>query len=540
MKRDIHSLIQSWLNGDIDPADFERLQEQLRHSPEARQQLRHEINLDMVLRDHACASLDAKLTPWVSEIQPVRKPASTPVFRSWIPWAAAAGLAALITTGLALRTQNQNGSLLGGAKMEETNHGAAILTRVANATWADPNHSPRSGDTLSTGTFKLASGLAQIEFFSGATLLVDGPAEIEIHSPWKATCRSGKVRARVPPPAQGFVIHTPEMEVEDLGTEFGVEVDPIGHSTEVHVFEGEVRATPIGSQLVHLSEGQGLRRCSAGITPLKGNRSEDFICLERMDALTQNRAKTRFAAWKEWKKSYREDPRLLASYTFQRSCNWERAADNDAPKIASFCTGGIVGARWTQGRWPEKDALEFKRPGDRVRIRLAGEYEGLTFACWLKVDGLDRKYNALLLTDGYEHGEPHWQILEDGRVMFSIAAPPTPATQAPEVQAYYTPTVFTHSNLGRWHHLAVTYNAISGETAHYFDGREISRETPRQQPAGCTVVYGPCEIGNWGLPAAGHEFPIRNLNGCIDEFVIYKIPLNQSELQAIYQAGRQD
>jgi len=536
MKKSPESLLHDWLHGEISAEDFERLQEMLRGCSELRKRLRHEVNLDLVLRDHAC--LDASLRSWIPDsaqdnkiLMPVRF-----LQRPRVAWAAAAALAAMLAAGLFIRFQTNP---VVAARQEEMNQGSAILTRVMNATWQNGGSQPRSGDTLGTGLFQLAGGLAQIEFFSGATLLVDGPAELEILSPWEARCHSGKIRLRVPPPARGFKIHTPEMQIEDLGTEFAVEVDPEESSTEVHVFEGEVHAQPTDSDLVVLHDGEGLRRCPAGLKAINTVRPEDFICLERMDAMTQSRAKSRFSAWKEWKKQYCEDDRVLASYTFQRSCNWERAAGNDASTTVSFCTGGIVGARWTQGRWPEKDALEFKRPGDRVRIRLSGVYEGLTFACWIKVDGLDRKYNALLLTDGYEPGEPHWQILEDGRVMFSVAYAIAPDRQEVADKVYYTPVIFNHSNLGRWHHLAVTYDAVKGETTHYFDGKQVSRETlPDQQRR--HVIYGSCEIGNWGLPAEGHEFPVRNLNGCIDEFVIYKLPLQGTEMVTLYQAGKQD
>ncbi|WP_145167945.1 LamG domain-containing protein [Rubripirellula lacrimiformis] len=66
--------------------------------------------------------------------------------------------------------------------------------------------------------------------------------------------------------------------------------------------------------------------------------------------------------------------------------------------------------------------MEFKSPGDRVRIHLKNDqYQGLTMAAWIRVDGLDRKYNALFMSDGYEDGEPHWQIDQSGRLMFSVS-----------------------------------------------------------------------------------------------------------------------
>ena len=55
-----------------------------------------------------------------------------------------------------------------------------------------------------------------------------------------------------------------------------------------------------------------------------------------------------------------------------------------------------------------------------VRVEILGEFDSLTFACWVKIDSLDRWYNSLFLTDHYNQGEPHWQILDTGQLFFSV------------------------------------------------------------------------------------------------------------------------
>lgn len=535
MNREHDKLISAWLDGSMQPDDFKRFQELLRTSAELRKRLRHEVNLDMVLREHA--SVDSGLRAWneggSSSVVVVEKGWRNP--RRWM--AVAATLAVLGVGATALLLQ-PDGAL---HRVEEMTRGSAILTRTANARW-EGSVQPRQGDTLRAGSLKLAEGVAQIEFFSGATLLVEEGSEIEIKSPWEVVCHTGKVRALVPPPAQGFKIQTPDMELVDLGTEFGVHVDPADNSAEVHVFNGEVEAYPKNMKLISLKGGQGLRKDGTSVSELSEVRPDKFVCLERMESLCNDCDSSRLEEWKQWKKSNKTDERLIAYYAFQRSCNWERSAGNDIKlKNSSLCTGGIVGARWTQGRWEGKDALEFKRPGDRVRLRLDGSYNALTFVCWVKVDGLDRKYNALLLTDGYEAGEPHWQILEDGRLMFSISHSDIAHDEDPDAESvFYSPVVFNRSNLGRWHQLAVTYDSENAEVVSYFDGKEISREKARVRPQRKLVVYGASEIGNWGLPAVGTEFPIRNFNGCMDEFLIYQTALSSTEIANLYEAGRQD
>jgi hypothetical protein len=157
------------------------------------------------------------------------------------------------------------------------------------------------------------------------------------------------------------------------------------------------------------------------------------------------------------------------------------------------------------------------------------------------VDAVDKRYNGLLLTDGYDSGEPHWQIYGDGSLMFSVIYRPESGPRTGNYnQIYYSPPLFTADRLGRWHHIAVTYDNASGEVAQYFDGREVSREVSPLHVPGRPLAFGPCEIGNWGLPTEGHQFPVRNLNGAIDEFAIYQEALGPGQIAALFESGRME
>ena len=117
--------------------------------------------------------------------------------------------------------------------------------------------------------------------------------------------------------------------------------------------------------------------------------------------------------------------------------------------------GAIVGAKRVVGRWPQKSGIEFKRPGDRVRVNIPGQFGSLTFACWVKIDSLDRWYNSLFLTDSYQRGEPHWQILDTGQLFFSVRLGGGPGKGHHKV---LSPPFWDASLSGRWLHLATTYN----------------------------------------------------------------------------------
>lgn len=538
---DLPRLIHAYLNGTLTLDEFQVLEDILCRDPSARAQWRREANLDALLREQSTP--EALVSGWHSggSSSPLSNQPPASRVRPSTMWAMAAAAALLLCLASFFwggqRAQRQASALAQKPAAEETNTGCAILTRTVNAVWDDTGATKRNGDTLRAGPLHLKSGLAQIEFFSGATLLLEGDAEIDLVSALEAVCHHGKARVRVPPPAHGFKLEVPGMKLVDLGTEFGLEVNRESEHAEVQVFEGEVEAHPEGGAQVNLKKGEGLQTEHHTLSRLATVRPQDFAGAERLDVLSAARSKQRHEAWLKWADEMRHDPRLVAFFPFQQTNPWDRFARNAALPEDGMNNGGIVGATWAQGRWPLKDALEFKRPGDRVRLRIPGEFSALTFACWVRVDGLDRKYNALLLTDRYDTGAPHWQIYEDGRLMFSISYPDPSDEKKKRNQIYFSPVVFNRSETGRWHHLAVTYDTRGGAAVQYLDGREISREVSPYHAPGRPIVLGDCELGNWGLPTAHHQFPIRNFNGRMDEFAMFREALSPAEIKHLWEAG---
>ena len=70
------------------------------------------------------------------------------------------------------------------------------------------------------------------------------------------------------------------------------------------------------------------------------------------------------------------------------------AGANAAEPRDSAKNGGAVGASWDQGRWPGKDALHFKGPGDRVRLRLEGTFDSLTLGGATLITRGDHDFDA--------------------------------------------------------------------------------------------------------------------------------------------------
>ena len=138
--------------------------------------------------------------------------------------------------------------------------------------------------------------------------------------------------------------------------------------------------------------------------------------------------------------------------------------------------------------------------------------------------------------DGYEEGEPHWQIRDDGSLMLSIMIDETRPSIYPNDVAkfhyvYHSPPVWDMSQSGEWIHLASVFDPAARKVTHYRNGQEISSEAIEDRFHTDALRIGAAEIGNWGRPFRRTPwFAIRNLNGAIDELAIFGEALSSGEI----------
>lgn len=423
---------------------------------------------------------------------------------------------------------------------EASDAGVAVLTRVSalqgkqTANWV-------VGETIPPGVLQWDAGLLQLEFYGGATVVAEGPASLEILDDSRVLCRSGRLRVHVPEPARGFAVLAPTVELVDLGTEFGIDVAANG-ATEVHVFDGKIELYHANSNR-NVASRRELYAGDAVAVDRNGDsvkiepRDFDFVTPERLSTMTRVRRQEQLRDWQAFRDSLQDDPRVVAYFPFDRNDAEDRlligfGADGSSLK------GAIVGSEWSEGRWPDKTSLQFKRPGDRVRITVPGEFASLTYSTWLRVDGLDREFNSLLLTDDFITNGPHWQIRRDGVLILGVKHP------VKGKYGYKSDSIFNLFRLGQWVHLATVYDNSKTRVSHYVDGELASRETLDQAAAGLLTI-GNATIGNWSLPPNSKfknvERPgrlVRNFNGCMDELIVFGEALDDQEVRRIYEVGR--
>lgn len=266
-KDQLLELISSLLEGNLDDAGRATLNTLLKQSAEARHIYRGHMQLHTRLHlDYSAAQVPAHMPGAVK--QPVKN-------RFPMRWAVAAGIAACVAILVSIAWP--------GSK-EATQF--ATVENVQGSQWGSGDLPTASGSRIGRGTLRLVEGMATIRFDSGAKLIIEAPAELQLNDAMHCTLAQGTAVADVPDSAIGFRIVTPSAEVVDYGTRFSVVVDAASGRTRTQVYEGLVKVEEKSSgKIVSLTQGQNnatdlrlLDSTSNIIGP--PSRSSDWVELE--------------------------------------------------------------------------------------------------------------------------------------------------------------------------------------------------------------------------------------------------------------------
>lgn len=330
---ELNALCNALADGTINSRQFSRLEQWLGQSEDARRYYVRALGL--------CASLQTYASEMQSE--PADALPSAKIIRpfvwAWlIPLAAAAVVVLFVTFRPFLSPSPGNST-----QQTKADESVARLTGSKECKWLEgsaplpPNAHVNSGERI-----QLIKGFAEITFDSGAQVVLEGPASLEVNSAWNATLLSGKLRANVPPEATGFRVSNPAVEVVDLGTEFAMVADDT--RTDVIVLKGKVEADPGASPdqpAIVLREKEGRRFASSGGADLPISE-QLFEKLNQRVSLNHFSQATTYAHW-----SFDEAAGdLLVADTFGASLDTSsaRLEGGSGPDLSAAHVGG----RWGQ------------------------------------------------------------------------------------------------------------------------------------------------------------------------------------------------
>jgi hypothetical protein len=413
-----------------------------------------------------------------------------------------------------------------------TSTAVAMLTRVVGVRWASNAAPLRVGSALEPGWLRLDAGLAQVVFYDGARVVLEGPAELQLVSRAEAACSTGHLLVEVPQPARGFRLTTDQLSVVDLGTAFGIAAAP--GRTEVHVFKGKVEWVSASAARQSLGEGQAVTVEGNGSPRWMAASAAAFGSLFDFQASSLASEAFRYEQWQFASAQLNQDPSLVVRLDFENLHGADWTLRNTAEKNRTVPEATIVGCQAATGRWREKPALDFQSVNDRVRLTVPGEFESMTLSAWVRVSGLDRQFNSLFMCDGFEAGTIHWLIRNDGVLGLTVFG-----SGAGDFQILPSPRVVTLDKFGMWLHLAVVLDGQARQAVHYVNGVPVSHLATKLGPP---FRVGSAELGNWNARSGPNPAPdlIRNLSGCLDEFALFHRALSAAEIRELYLKGKPD
>ncbi len=543
---DFNRLLAQLLDDDICQEGVDKLIALIKNNAELMLQLRKQLETDEMIRI-ALLSSD-KHTVFINQvIENTEKSASLDIFNQQVmraidkteqakndsvvrkrilPWSISGlSLAASLILGLTLLLDNTDVQPSHLESIELADAGVAIVTESIGLPVGSKY---QIGNSVIPSEFKISQGFIALEFYQGALLKISGPAHLDILSDKHIRLHKGKVMTDVPEVAIGFTIDTPQSSIVDLGTAIGVEVDREGLS-QVHVFDGLVEARSSQGKNRKVKEGQALKFDDEYIENWQKSSANkaSFSHFNHMEVLGKTESVKHIQQWKMMREQIRQHPAVVAYYDFEQNIDKPRLLNNVASEMNEY-TGAIIGAQWGKGPWEGKAALQFKRPGDRIRVNVDKSLKNFTLAAWVKIDSLDRTYNSLLLTDGFKAGDIHWQLGDFSNKQYGTFVLGLVTDQGKELHFNHSP-FFTPAASGSWYHLATTVNQNTQQVNMYINGQLVTNKTLTAKSSYWKI--GEALIGNWDSQQRAN--PIRNLNGAIAELIVFDEALSGDEIEFI-------
>lgn len=411
---------------------------------------------------------------------------------------------------------------------------AEVRSTSSDAVWAHPGVTM---DGLRIGVqAELLSGVAEIKFDQGATVIVHGHAVFTPTSVNALKLNQGQLVAEVPPSAVGFEVDTRFGMIRDFGTEFGVMVDALlGLRTQVYKGEIGVMARDTNNELGAMTRlfDNEAAKISAGHAQVVQDEpaASGFVRREGLELLTKENPSPA-ERWKAHLYKLELDSYLIAHLGFSQ----------DEMQLTQGPAGQTFEAKWIGG---EVISLPGNAQGTQV-MRLGGTpeqgfdlhmkghpgFETLTFIAWARVEPQPNRTNAPLLHHSridMAKSTPNWQLRPDLDAVH--------INQFAEVGTTKTNRRVAAKLEGiaweQWHCYAVVLHARTGQCEHYLDGRWVgSGELAQKVP----LRIDGLRIASTGREVTAHP---RTIKGEIGQFTFLNTALDAEGVRQIFDASRE-
>lgn len=491
MKNSSDDLIYAYLDGTLSSSQEHELQNLLKTDPDARATLRRRAAIDEHLGD-------------LAQTESYLAPVSTPNTRkNTLAWSVAAILIlTLVCVGFFMKSSDV---------IEKPDNIIGHLINQDDAEF-DPEFT-LNDFKFESKRYRLEQGVIHFQLKNGAEFIVKGPADFQIENMLLLTLHRGNLRAIIPNTAQGFVVSTPGIEYEDLGTEFGVSVETESGKSKLHVFDGQVDVRKPNSNEVLSSVFAGESRLFSNneLKPTAGPMPGDYPTPSEVG----------LHRWQRWSLEIVQDPSLILYYPFVKDPTASTQIRNEAAN-SDVSGGSINGARWVSGRWPGKEALLFDRSQDYVSLNIPDTLEELTITAWVKADSLDEPLSSILCSNGWDDGDLHFQVRRTGVLVGGLYSSSYKRLNMQEI-----------FETGVWSHVTMVISVPNGYARAYVNGQQSWNTSIGNDSV---IRLGDCRLGNWFNTKT--KTGQRAFRGRIDELAIWKRALSESEILKNFQASR--
>ena len=283
-KARLHRLIDAYCDSSISDEEVVELNQQLAADGSARSEYLNRMSLEAKLcslyqevghasevASSSSCELQLANTDWAAKELSAH---GLSKFRRYFSLAATIALVAIGSSWVTHHFANQSAAsrdaglqAAADGAVDHDSSAAALVTGTRNCLWEKDSANIGYGTELQSGQLlRLEAGVAELTFTDGARVILEGPSSLRVLKAGGAELLSGRVVASVPRGSANFSLRTPRLSIGDSGTQFGLVANAEGFS-EVHVFEGSVRALLLGDRGETVRKVELARQDAARLVP---------------------------------------------------------------------------------------------------------------------------------------------------------------------------------------------------------------------------------------------------------------------------------